>query len=149
MKEYTTTAVIDASPETVWAVLTDAAGYQEWNPEITGIAGRFALGERITAQVRLGSGAVRSVTMRVTALEPPLRMEWTGGLPLGLFVGLRTFTVTPRGTGAEFRLHLRMSGPLSSLILRSVGDRQPEVDSFSAALKRRAERVDDRPASLR
>jgi len=36
-------------------------------------------------------------------------------------------------------MHLRMSGPLSSLILKSVGDRQPEIDSFSAALKRRAE----------
>jgi hypothetical protein len=33
-----------------------------------------------------------------------------------------------------------MSGPLSSLILKSVGDRQPEIDSFSLALKVRAER---------
>jgi hypothetical protein len=34
---------------------------------------------------------------------------------------------------------LEMSGPLLPLVLRSVGDRQPEVDSFSAALKSRAE----------
>ena len=89
--------------------------------------------------MRLGDGAVRAVKQRVTALEPSTRMEWIGGLPLGLFVGRRSFTVTPRANSVEFRLHLQMSGPLSSLILKSVGDRQPEIDSFSAALKRRAE----------
>jgi hypothetical protein len=33
-----------------------------------------------------------------------------------------------------------MTGPLSRWIVKSVGDRQPEVDSFAAALKARAER---------
>jgi hypothetical protein len=79
--------------------------------------------------------------MRVTAFDPPRTMEWVGGLPLGLFVGRRTFTVAPRPGGSEFRLHLQMSGPLATLILKSVGDRQPEVDSFSEALKQRAERT--------
>ena len=78
--------------------------------------------------------------MRVTTLEAPTRMEWIGGMPLGLFIGRRTFTVTPSAHGSEFRLHLRMSGALSSLIIKSVGDRQPEIDSFAAALKARAER---------
>jgi hypothetical protein len=34
-----------------------------------------------------------------------------------------------------------MSGPLAALILKSVGDRQPEIDSFSAALKLRSEKI--------
>jgi uncharacterized protein YndB with AHSA1/START domain len=131
--------VINAPAQHVWNVLTDAASYHEWNPEIVGVEGRMALGERITARVRLGDGAIRRVPMRVTHFEEPSRMDWLGGLPLGLFVGRRTFTVTPSQGGAEFRLHLEMSGPLSSFISKSVGDRQPEVDSFAAALKRRAE----------
>lgn len=139
MKEYTTTVRISATPEAVWNVLTNASRYADWNPEIIGIEGEFAANARITATVRLGSGAIRSVPQRVTAFEAPRRMQWTGGLPLGLFVGRRTFTVTPAGGGTEFRMHLEMSGPLSPLILKSVGDRQPEIDSFSAALKRRAE----------
>ena len=73
-----------------------------------------------------------------SAFEAPTRMEWTGGLPFGLFVGRRTFTVTGRGDASEFRMHLRMTGPLAPLILKSVGDRQPEIDSFTAALKARA-----------
>jgi hypothetical protein len=35
-------------------------------------------------------------------------------------------------------MQLKMSGPMLGMILRSVGDRQPEIDSFSAALKARA-----------
>ena len=139
MKEYLTTANIEATPEMVWKVLTDAAGYADWNPEIIAIDGRLGPGERIKARVRLGDGNVRSVGMRVTAFDAPSLMEWTGGMPLGLFTGKRTFTVTPRDGGAEFRLHLQMSGLLSPLIIKSVGDRQPEIDNFFAALKKRAE----------
>src|SRR5258708_3070429 len=139
MKEYTSTSIINASPEAVWTILTDGEAYREWNPEIVGIDGHITLGGRITAHVRLGDGAVRALKQPLTALAAPTPMEWVGGLPLGLFVGRRSFSVTARDSGVEFRLHLRMSGPLSSLILKSVGDRQPEIDSFSAALKRRAE----------
>jgi uncharacterized protein YndB with AHSA1/START domain len=139
MKEYVTTSTINASAERVWKVLTDAAGYAAWNPEIIGIEGHFTLGGQIKARVRLGDGAVRGVTMRVTALAAPSLMEWVGGLPLGLFVGRRTFTVTPVAGGTQFRLYLRMSGLLSPMIIKSVGDRQPEVDSFAAALKTRVE----------
>jgi uncharacterized protein YndB with AHSA1/START domain len=141
MKEYTSTSMIRASQGAVWALLTDGAGYREWNPEIVQLDGRIARGERITAHVRLGDGAVRRVPLRVSALEAPNRMEWTGGLPLGLFIGRRLFTLTACAGGVEFRLHLAMSGLLGPLILKSVGDRQPELDSFSSALKLRCENI--------
>lgn len=139
MKEYVTTAQIVAPPESVWAILANGAAYAEWNPEIVAIDGAMARGASITAHVRLGDGAIRRVTQRVGVFEPPHRMEWIGGLPFGLFVGRRVFTVTAVAGGTEFRMHLYMSGPLSTMILKSVGDRQPEIDSFSAGLKRRAD----------
>jgi hypothetical protein len=53
-------------------------------------------------------------------------------------------------TSVRIKAHVRLGdgavravpqrGPLSPMILKSVGDRQPEIDSFSAALKGRAER---------
>jgi uncharacterized protein YndB with AHSA1/START domain len=139
LNEYETVTTIRAAPETVWGILTDAGGYADWNPEIVGVDGRIAPGARITARVKVSGGAVRSVGLRVTAFEAPARMEWTGGLPLGLFVGRRTFTVTRLDGVSEFRMHLRMSGPLSPMIIKSVGDRQSEIDSFAASLKARAE----------
>lgn len=142
MIEYSTQVAIDAPPDRVWAILTDGNRYAEWNPEIFGIEGALAAGSKITAHVKLGSGATRRVLMRVTELAAPTKMVWVGGLPFGLFVGQRTYTVRPAGGGTEFRMHLAMSGPLSGLIGKSVGDRQPEIDGFAAGLKRHAERRD-------
>jgi uncharacterized protein YndB with AHSA1/START domain len=140
MVEYSTHVVIDAPPERVWAILVDGGRYADWNPEILGIDGRLEKGAKIAARVRLGSGVARRVPMRVTELSAPTRMVWTGGLPFGLFIGRRTYTVAATGTGSEFRMHLQMSGPLSGFIAKSVGDRQPEIDAFAGGLKRQAER---------
>jgi uncharacterized protein YndB with AHSA1/START domain len=140
MREFVTKAMIRATPERVWAILTDSAGYSDWNPEIVRIEGRMATDERIQAHVKVGSGATRAVPLRVTAFEAPLHMEWTGGLPLGLFTGRRILTLAPAGGEVEFRMLVRMSGPLAGLMVRAVGDRQVEIDGFSSALKARAER---------
>ena len=70
------------------------------------------------------------------------QMVWTGGLPLGLFTGQRVFRLTPRDGGiVEFSMHLHFSGPLSPLIAKSLGDRQPDIDAFAAGLKAWAERA--------
>jgi uncharacterized protein YndB with AHSA1/START domain len=137
---FATTALIQAPPAEVWAVLTDAAGYERWNPEILGVEGVFAASGRIKVRVRIGSGAVRSLTLAVTEFLPPSRMQWVGGVPGGLFVGTRTLTVSPAADGTEFRMVVEMSGPLAPLITKSLGDRRPELDAFSAALKTEAER---------
>jgi uncharacterized protein YndB with AHSA1/START domain len=139
MYEFLTKSTIHAAPETVWEILTNAGCYVEWNPEIVAIEGRMALGERIRARVKVGSGAIRTVPLRVTAFEAPSRMEWTGGLPLGLFTGRRILTVTPVDGAVEFRMLVRMSGLFAPLMVKAVGNRQTEIDSFSSALKVRAE----------
>jgi uncharacterized protein YndB with AHSA1/START domain len=126
--QYVTTAIIRASPGAVWRILTDSAGYAAWNPEILAIEGTMTANARLKARVRVGGGAIRTISLRVTAFEVPTRMEWTGGLPFGLFVGRRTLEVIPRDGGSEFRMHLRMTGPLAPLILKSLGNRQPEID---------------------
>ena len=67
---------------------------------------------------------------------------------MGLFVGRRTFTVTPGAGAIEFRMRLQVSGPLAPLILKAVGDRQSEIDGFSSALCAYVERVTVPKASL-
>jgi uncharacterized protein YndB with AHSA1/START domain len=144
MYEFVTKATIRATPETVWRVLTDTQGYAEWNPEIVGIEGRMAPNERILARVKVGNGAIRSVPLRVSAFDAPSRMEWTGGLPLGLFTGRRIFTVAPADGAVEFCMLVQMSGLLAALMVKAVGDRQTEIDGFAQALQARVERM---PAS--
>jgi hypothetical protein len=68
-------------------------------------------------------------------------MVWSGGMPLGLFTGTRTFTLTPRSDGStEFTMREEFRGLLAPLIGRSIPDLQPAFDAFAAALKREAER---------
>jgi len=66
---------------------------------------------------------------------------WRGGLPLGLFVGERVFTLTPGSGGAvEFSMRETFTGLLAPLIGRTLPDMQPAFEQFADALKREAER---------
>jgi hypothetical protein len=61
-------------------------------------------------------------------------------MPLGLFRGVRTFTLTPVPGGATaFAMREVFSGPLLGLIKRSMPDLQPSFDEFARSLKLRAE----------
>lgn len=61
-------------------------------------------------------------------------------MPLGLFKGVRTFTLTPRGEQTEFTLHEVFSGPMLKLIGGSIPDMTDAFKGFVAGLKGRAER---------
>ena len=78
--------------------------------------------------------------MTVTAFEPTRRMVWTGGMPLGLFTGTRTFTLAPQPDGSvAFAMREEFSGLLAPLITRSIPDLQPAFDAFASDLKWHAE----------
>ena len=138
MKVFNATTTITASPETIWAILTNAAGYPEWDPGIDRVEGRIAPGEKITAFTKLRPG--QAFPVKVTEFVPGRKMTWTGGLPLGLFKGERTFTLTPQSNGAtEFTLREEYTGPLLAVFGRSVPDLTSAFEQFAAGLKRRAE----------
>ena len=68
-------------------------------------------------------------------------MTWAGGMPLGLFKGVRTFALVPEdGERRASRMREEYSGPMLPLIWRSMPDLQPSFDQFAAGLKARAER---------
>jgi hypothetical protein len=138
MKSFSTSASINASPDTIWAILTDAARYPKWNPTVTKVDGRIAPGERVRVHVTINPGRAFPVT--VSQFEPPTHMVWSGGMPLGLFKGVRTFTLTPRREGGvDFAMREEYTGLMAPLIGRSIPDLQPAFDAFAAALKREAE----------
>ena len=138
MKHYEATATIDAPPEAVWTVLTDAPAWPDWNSGVTSVEGRIGAGEKITIRTEVSPGRAFPVT--VTALEPPRRMVFSGGMPLGLFRGVRTYTLTPADGGATaFRMREEYSGPLLGLIWKSMPDLQPAFDRFADGLKQRVE----------
>lgn len=138
MKRFATAVSIHAPADRIWSLLTDAAGYPGWNSTVERIAGTIAPDARITVHAKV-AGA-RAFPVRVAEFAPARRMVWTGGMPLGLFVGTRIFTLSPEPDGAtRFAMEEAFTGLLAPLIARSIPDLQPVFDSFAADLKRAAE----------
>ena len=138
MKEYKATATINATPEQIWHILTDASGYPEWDPYCERIEGKIAPGEKLKAFTTLSPG--RAFPVKVTEFTPNRKMVWTGGMPLGLFKGERSFTLTPEQNG-ETRMTVKevFSGPMLGLIGKSIPDMTEPFQKFVEGLKRKAE----------
>lgn len=139
MKFFTASTNIKAPPDTIWKILTDAPNYPTWDPGVIRIEGRIAANEQITAYSKLSPN--RAFPVKVTEFVPGKRMTWASGMPLGLFKGVRTFSLTPKGDGSiDFTLREEFSGPLLPLIGRSIPDMTKTFEDFVAGLKAHAEK---------
>ncbi|PTL77224.1 SRPBCC domain-containing protein [Vitiosangium sp. GDMCC 1.1324] len=138
MKEYKATTTIYAPPEKIWSILIDGRSWPEWDPSCDKIEGRIAAGETLKAFTKLSPG--RAFPVKVAEFVPGQKMTWKGGMPLGLFKGVRTFTLTPKGDKTEFTVHEVFSGPMLALIGGSIPDMTEAFANFAEGLKKRAER---------
>jgi hypothetical protein len=138
MKVYEAAASIRAPAERIWSILTDGPAYPTWNSTVDRLEGKVAPGEQIKLFVKVQKG--RAFPVKVTAFHPGQLMRWSGGMPLGLFKGERTFSLTPHGPGTtRFSMREEYTGLLLPLIWRSVPDLGPAFQQFADDLKKRAE----------
>jgi hypothetical protein len=138
MKSYEASSVINADPNQIWAVLTDVSAYPRWDSGVERVEGTVSPGAKIKVFSEANPGRAFAVT--VSELVPGERMVWSGGLPLGLFRGVRTYALSPAGDGAtEFSMREEYTGPMLPLIWPSIPDLQPSFDKFAAGLKKQAE----------
>src|SRR5690349_5181144 len=75
--ECSISITIHAQPESIWALLTDAAKFPSWNSTVTSLDGTIARGERLALRVPAAPGRV--FKPRVVELEPATRMVWKDG----------------------------------------------------------------------
>lgn len=130
---YRVHRVVDADPQTVWDLLTDAPAYPHWNPAVVSLGGRIAVGEKI-AMVSVVSPK-QTFTLTVDRMDEPREMVWSGGLPLGLYRGVRTFTLTPLDGGrTDFTMAEVFGGPLAPLMNRVVPDMTDSFEQFGDAV---------------
>jgi hypothetical protein len=133
MRHYESSVRIEAAPEAVWAVLADGSHYPDWDSGVTRVDGDIADGSRITVHTEVNPGRAFPV---LVALDPPQLMVWSGGLPLGLFRGIRTFGLDELPGGATlFSMREEYSGPLLPLIWRTMPDLGPSFERFCRGLK--------------
>lgn len=140
MKAYEATATIAADPDTVWAILTDGSGYTTWDSGVDRLEGPIVPGGKVRVTSSANPGRTFPVT--VTEVTPPRSMTWSGGMPLGLFRGVRTFTLVADGDRrTRFTVREEYTGPLLPLIWRSMPDLARSFEQFATGLKRHAERT--------
>lgn len=138
MRSFSASATIRADPDAIWAILIDVPNYTAWDSGVQRVDGTIAPGAKITVVSKVNPG--RTFPVEVTEFTPGKEMVWSGGMPLGLFKGVRTFTLTPEGEGAtKFTMREEYSGLLAPLIGRSIPDLGPSFEQFANGLKARAE----------
>jgi hypothetical protein len=137
MKFYEASATIAAPPEKIWSIITDGANIASWDSGVIGIEGRIAPGEKI--KVTSAANPKRAFPVKVVGFEPPRQMAWKGGMPLGLFTGMRTYTLTPGPGGTRFDMREEYTGPMTPLIWKSIPDLNPSFQQYVAGLKAKAE----------
>jgi hypothetical protein len=133
---FEASALIQARADRVWSILLDGPGYPAWDSGITSVDGRIADGERITVHSEVSPG--RAFPVRVS-MQLPTIMRWSGGLPLGLFRGVRTFRVEPEAGATRVTMREEYGGLLVGLMSRSIPDLGPSFTRFVNGLKQHAE----------
>ncbi|KAG0036713.1 hypothetical protein BGZ82_003806 [Podila clonocystis] len=112
MKEIKASTTIAASPSEVWHVLTDFDHYPDWNPMLTHVKGKFAVGELLNVRMRLpsrlmcGTPVSCSWSPMVIKSDPGSCLEWSApysGIK-GCLNGTHYFQLTSShgGTQTEF-----------------------------------------------
>jgi hypothetical protein len=138
MKSFEAETTIYARSSTVWDIITDAANYTVWASGITRIDGHVRSGG--TIRVRTRTGGNRTFRLRVRQI-PGEVMTWTGSLALGLFTGVRTFTLSPHGGKTYLQVKDEFSGPLLGLTGRTAPDMGQDCTGYVNAVKERAELI--------
>ena len=135
---YESEVTIAAPVQEVWAILQDGPSYPGWGSGITRLDGTIADGKRITFLTEVAPK--RKFKVKVAIDDAAHTMTWTGGMPFGLFRGVRTFRVEPAATGRT-RFHMReeYTGPMVKAIWKQMPDLGPSFVQFADALRARAE----------
>jgi uncharacterized protein YndB with AHSA1/START domain len=129
---------IEATPSEVWAVLTDSAAWPNWDSGVVAVEGSIQPGEKLT--IRSQVAPERGFPVKVTELDEPQAMTFTGGMPLGLFKGVRRYTLTPNGNGStHFTMREEYTGAMLGLIWKSIPDLSGSFTQFAEGLKRQVE----------
>lgn len=133
----TVTRHIDAPPETVWGLLTDADSYDAWNDAVVSIEGSIEMGRTIKLVSVVNPD--RTFKLKVAEMDSPHHMVWSDGMPFGLFKGERTYTLAPVRGGTDFTMTEVFSGLMSGLIVKSIPDMTESFNQFAEGLKTAAE----------
>lgn len=129
---------IQATPEQVWAVLTDFESYPEWNPFISKLEGITKVGQRFRAHI-----ANMTFKPKLLAFDPGKRFEWIGHLwiPGIFFGGKHRFELEQQYDRSTVLYHSEtFTGILVPFLKKMLNNEtKPGFEAMNMALKKRVE----------
>ena len=137
MKHFEASTDIAAPSQAVWDALIDVQGWPHWDSGVTAVDGTIALGAKIV--IRSAAAEGRAFPVKVVELDPPNRLVFAGGMPLGLFHGVRTYSLAANSTGTHVHMREEYSGPMLGMIWKSMPDLGPSFRQFVEGLRTRVE----------
>jgi hypothetical protein len=142
MFEIVTGIGIDAAPSRVWNVLTDFAGFPDWNPFVRYVEGVPRVGEKLRVTVLPPGGRQMTFTPTIITLDTTRELRWLGRVGFrGIFDGEHYFRIEPHGVnGSRFVHGERFSGVLAPFLRKTLeAGTRAGFESMNLALKRRVE----------
>jgi hypothetical protein len=132
---------INATPQQVWAVLSDLPHYGDWNPFIVSSSGDLRVGSTLTNKMHDATGDT-TFTPTVEVVRPGQELRWIGKVGPGMvFDGEHTFTLQALGAG---RTRLNQQEDFTGVAVpffegRLKKNTFPQFQAMNAALARVAE----------
>jgi hypothetical protein len=141
-KSIKDTVEINASPESVWRLLTTFEAYPEWNRFIRYVKGEPKAGARVEVAIQPPGGREMTFRPTVTVFEPDCELRWRGRLwAPGIFTGVHIFRIEEIG---ENRVRFIQAEKFFGLLVPFMGKRLYETTlagfrQMNEILKRMAE----------
>ena len=141
--EVTTSIEIAATPETVWAVLSDLASYPRWHPVFLSVTGPLTAGSTLTiTTTHPTSGRTITGKVKVRAAEPGRELRWVSRLA-GMTISERVFALSPDAAGTvlvQSQTYRGLGGQRGGrLTLTSLSRIRGAFEAINQAIKSEAE----------
>lgn len=133
MKYFEASTDIAASSQSVWDALIDFASWPLWDSGVSAVDGTIAPGAKIVVRAEAAEG--RAFPVKVVEFDAPHKLVFAGGMPFGLFRGVRTYSLAVEGEGTRFHMREEYSGPMLGMIWKSMPDLNPSFRQFVNGLK--------------
>ena len=100
--EIRTEILIKATPDKVWAILTEFDKYPDWNPFIKSVKGIVKTGSQIEIRIEPPGAKGMVFKPKVLAFETNKEFRWLGHLLFpGLFDGEHSFNIVDNKSGTS------------------------------------------------
>ncbi|MEV0235526.1 SRPBCC domain-containing protein [Nonomuraea sp. NPDC050786] len=140
MRHISTSIEIHATPDQVWDVLVDFAGYKTWNPFIQEGSGQATVGSTLTLRMHPEDGKPMTFRPKVLAAEAGSRLRWIGHFIVpGLFDGTHEFVLTATNGGTRLVQSETFKGILVPFLGKMIAGTERNFARLNEALKRHVE----------